>query len=495
MEQAKHAVSSFLSKGGQERTDVDEVVNPAVTSETIKPHRHEETTEAVDREVHQDHYHTTVQPISHKETLPERHTHNIVPQVEKTIEHGSVEQDRSRVAADLGQFKDTSTTVGTTQSTSAAPTVVGEHVHHHVHETVQPVIHKETIQPEVVHTTIPIHEKHIAPSEHHGLSNLPMKTLDEFKQGGVDLTTGHHAQHEYEGHPRPYDPKLQVERAPVDVNPKAHEGTHDPEKTGHFEYLSSGRGSTGTGVTGATGATGATSPHQTTDEHHGSGLATGAATGAAAGAGAAALSSHHGQDRSLESTTTGGSTSATGVSGAHHGLQETTPNTATQGIDKTSSSATHGANPGTYQGDRDEPSNLSGGAKFDDTDKVQHASQMGEDPSLTKSKEAESGKWRGDGVPGSHSAVFGLTKDGKTYDDTANFVPGGPKSTTGDEDSKRDSGVGTDSGSRASDSGTGKVAEQMHDPKVAEPAHSGSAEYKPDSSTKPGHGADTSKIV
>lgn len=31
-------------------------VNPAVTSETVKPHRHEETTEAVDREVHQDHY-------------------------------------------------------------------------------------------------------------------------------------------------------------------------------------------------------------------------------------------------------------------------------------------------------------------------------------------------------------------------------------------------------------------------------------------------------
>jgi hypothetical protein len=29
-------------------------------------------------------------------------------------------------------------------------------VHHHVHEHVQPVINKETVQPHVVHTTIPI---------------------------------------------------------------------------------------------------------------------------------------------------------------------------------------------------------------------------------------------------------------------------------------------------------------------------------------------------
>lgn len=57
MDAAKQAISGFLSRGGKEDTVVDEAVNPAVTSETIKPHRHEETTEAIDREVHQHHYH------------------------------------------------------------------------------------------------------------------------------------------------------------------------------------------------------------------------------------------------------------------------------------------------------------------------------------------------------------------------------------------------------------------------------------------------------
>lgn len=74
---------------------------------------------------------TTVQPIAHKERLPEQHVHNVVPQVERSFVHGNAEEDRSRVAADLGQFRDTSTTVGTTHSAAAAPTVIGEHVHHH----------------------------------------------------------------------------------------------------------------------------------------------------------------------------------------------------------------------------------------------------------------------------------------------------------------------------------------------------------------------------
>lgn len=78
-----------------------------------------------------------------------------------------------------------------------------------VHETVQPVIHKETIQPEVVHTTVPIHEIHHGSAEHHGLSALPMKTLDEFKAaGGVLSGSKQHTHEEYEGAPRPYNEKL-----------------------------------------------------------------------------------------------------------------------------------------------------------------------------------------------------------------------------------------------------------------------------------------------
>lgn len=208
MDAARAAISKITSRQGH-KTDVDEVVNPAVTSETIKPHRHEEMTEAVDREVHQDHYHTTVQPVAHREVIPEKHTHNLAPQVTKEFRHDNEDETRRTVESELGRFQNTSTTHQTTHSQAAAPSVTGEHVHHHVHETVQPVIHKETIQPEVVHTTVPIHEIHHASSTHHGMSALPMKTLDEFKQAG-GLVTGSksHTHEEYEGAPRPYNDKL-----------------------------------------------------------------------------------------------------------------------------------------------------------------------------------------------------------------------------------------------------------------------------------------------
>lgn len=208
MDAARAAVSKITGRQGH-TTDVDEFVNPAVTSETVKPHRHEETTEAVDREVHQDHYHTTVQPIQHREVIPEKHTHNLAPQVNREFKHDNEQETQRRVASELGQFQNTQQIHQTTHSAQAAPAVTGEHVHHHVHETVQPVIHKETVQPEVVHTTVPIHETHQAGAQHHGMSALPMKSLDEFtRSGGIIHGNKSHTHEEYEGAPRPYNEKL-----------------------------------------------------------------------------------------------------------------------------------------------------------------------------------------------------------------------------------------------------------------------------------------------
>lgn len=102
-----------------------------MTQETVKPHRHEETTQAVDREVHQDHYHTTVQPLQHKEVLPEQHTHQQMPVQEREIHHGDTERVRSGVEAEAAKFANTSQTHQTTHTSSQAPVAAGEHVHHH----------------------------------------------------------------------------------------------------------------------------------------------------------------------------------------------------------------------------------------------------------------------------------------------------------------------------------------------------------------------------
>lgn len=111
----------------------------------------------------------------------EKHVHNAAAVQHKTFEHDKPEEAKAALDADAAKYRDSSITHDTEHSSSVAPTIQGEHVHHHLHQHVQPVIQKETIAPEVVHTTIPIHEVHHARSVNHGTTMLPAKTLQEFE--------------------------------------------------------------------------------------------------------------------------------------------------------------------------------------------------------------------------------------------------------------------------------------------------------------------------
>lgn len=361
-----------------------------------------------------------------------------------------------------------------------------------------------------------------------------MKTLDEFKQQGTDLTQKHHAQHEYDGHPRPYNAEFQEERKPVDVNPREHEGTHDPEKTGHFAHLNKGTGAgtttntttnTTTTTSTSTRGLGSTQGHDTTSGHGNSAAMGSGVAGVAAGSAAQDLGRDHtraGQTTDLNPRDTTGPVGDSGLDTAGTSLGgRSEGNTVSRAADavsgnKTSDAGNVGAGTasrqetepldrGTTTGQKSEPSNLEGGRaepkSFDD-DK-QHASQLGEDPSLVTSNEAKSGKLTGTGTDGSHSAVFGLTPDGHKHNDTKSTADAIAASAKNDSD-KRDSGIGQDErrtdegdsssakqGTTSEGVGTGKVADQMHDPRVAEKGHEGKANYGDDGNDKPGSGVAT----
>ncbi|KAJ9130718.1 Allergen [Pleurostoma richardsiae] len=212
MEKAKQAVANFVSRDGKHTTSVDREVRPAVTEEHIFPKKHENVTTAVDKEVHRDHHHTTVQPIKATEALPEKHVHNVAPVEHKKFEHGSDRDIRSTLERDAAKYKDTTVRHDTTHTASTAPVVEGEHTHHHVHEHIQPVIQKETIAPEVFHTTVPIHETHHAEAVHHGTSVLPPKTIEEFRnERGVLEGRGISKVTEFEGCPPEYNRELKTD--------------------------------------------------------------------------------------------------------------------------------------------------------------------------------------------------------------------------------------------------------------------------------------------
>jgi hypothetical protein len=134
MESAKAAVSKFLGKSGHHDTTVDETVQPTVISETIKPTQHENITEVVDREVHQDHYHTTVQPLQHQEVLLEKHVHQQMPVEELVFNHADDQVTKQRLATEAAKFQNTTSTAPTQSTHSELPVATGEHIHHHVHE-------------------------------------------------------------------------------------------------------------------------------------------------------------------------------------------------------------------------------------------------------------------------------------------------------------------------------------------------------------------------
>jgi len=202
MEKAKAAVSEFMHKAGHHDTTVHEKVAPAVVNEKVTKVRHEEAQTAIDREVHQDHYHTSIQPVKDREVLPEQHQHNMVPVEHRELRHGNDEAIKARLEQERAQFQNARIEGGTQETHSVAPVIAGEHVHHHVHETIQPIVQKETIQPSVVHTTVPIHEVHHNEPKHHSASALPAVSMADFKKQGGSLTGREERYDGFEGEPR-----------------------------------------------------------------------------------------------------------------------------------------------------------------------------------------------------------------------------------------------------------------------------------------------------
>jgi len=220
MDKVKAALTDFTHKSGHHDTTVHEAVAPAVVHETVKPHQHEEVNTAVDKEVHQDHYHRTVQPVQDREILPETHTAKLGAVQHREFDHRDHDSTKRNLVQEQAQFKDERRVEGTTQSQSVAPTIGGEHVHHvsfhtaqcvtvltntlfqHIHETIQPVVNKEVIQPNVVHTTVPIHEVHHNAATHHETTALPAMTMDQFKTKGGVLSGREERYDEFEGVPK-----------------------------------------------------------------------------------------------------------------------------------------------------------------------------------------------------------------------------------------------------------------------------------------------------
>ncbi|EWY83583.1 hypothetical protein FOYG_13390 [Fusarium oxysporum NRRL 32931] len=158
-----------------------------VVHEDVKSHEHEKVDTEVDHEVHQDHYHTTIQPVKDKNVLPTKHVYK-ENEVEEEIDHRNNEA-KLKAKEEAARIKNEKNVEDTTHSREYAPTKEHEHIHHHLHENIQPVIERETVQQKVIHTTNHIHEKEQLNDEYHEATVAPAISLDEFKNGGAKTGT------------------------------------------------------------------------------------------------------------------------------------------------------------------------------------------------------------------------------------------------------------------------------------------------------------------
>ena len=283
MDKAKAAITDFMSKSGHHDTTVHESVAPAVQHEVVKPHTHEEVQTAVDKEVHQDHYHRTVQPVVDREVLPEQHTAKLGAVQHREFDHRDHDSTKRNLIDEQARFKDERRVDATTHSQSAAAAIGGEHVHHHIHETIQPVVQKETIQPNVVHTTVPIHEVHHNKATHHSTTALPAMTMSEFTAKGGALTGREERYDAFEGVPKNIGAGTAGGFGVIREGHGHHDHHNVPGAPRHGDYDNTARhGNDATGLSQR-------------ELNQAQGVNTGAGLAGAAGAAATGAAGHHGQ--------------------------------------------------------------------------------------------------------------------------------------------------------------------------------------------------------
>lgn len=131
------------STAAQKDTDVTQEVIPIVTHETVDSTEADVDKTVVEKDIHKDIYHTTVQTIIENKQLPEQVYNKVAPTEERSFDdRGDPKELEQHLAEDASKFKDERIVNETKHVHTVEPTVTGEHIHYHVHERIQPIVQR-----------------------------------------------------------------------------------------------------------------------------------------------------------------------------------------------------------------------------------------------------------------------------------------------------------------------------------------------------------------
>lgn len=181
-------VKEFFSKSSKpETTEVCTDTAPEVVQEHIRPQERVETAEAVDRERHVHHLQHRLQPVEDKQTLDTKHINTTEPVIAREHKEEMRPEHQEALAKQRNLAQDTRSTGAVEKSGEHVGTALNEHQHHHIHETVQPVVQRETVDPTVVHKTKAVHERVEDAPIVHEVTTLPTISADKYAKNKSSL--------------------------------------------------------------------------------------------------------------------------------------------------------------------------------------------------------------------------------------------------------------------------------------------------------------------
>ncbi|GAK64844.1 uncharacterized protein PAN0_006c3059 [Moesziomyces antarcticus] len=159
-----------------------------VTHQTHQRHEVEEVLRQKEHHRHVHHIQHHTQPVLDSEHAAEQ-VHNKIHPVTKVHEtHASTDKDATLLTSVAGQHADKYAEAPLHRQVIDKGEVVKEHIHHHIHNVVQPIIEKDTHEYHRIQTTIPTHVvTHEAPIVHESTHHKAV-SKDEFLSGGGNLT-------------------------------------------------------------------------------------------------------------------------------------------------------------------------------------------------------------------------------------------------------------------------------------------------------------------
>ncbi|ELR03436.1 hypothetical protein VC83_07202 [Pseudogymnoascus destructans] len=161
----------------EEDTTLESEVSPAVEHRHVKKQHETREQTFIHKDKHQDHYHTTIQPLKDSETLPEKHDRT--QETRRRSTNNDHSDAKKKAEAGRSGFKNT-TDQEQFETKTKEPTQEDVHIHNHWHETVQPVIEKEVIDPSITHRRIDMEQSIQEPAKYHGVTTNAAVSAEEF---------------------------------------------------------------------------------------------------------------------------------------------------------------------------------------------------------------------------------------------------------------------------------------------------------------------------